>query len=57
MQLHAPNITVTTAHIKSPQFLLALAWWWLPMADVSLPLGSRTVLSLSFSLLTNAALN
>jgi hypothetical protein len=40
--LHTPKITVTTAHIKSSQSSLAVAWWRLPTADVPFPLGSRT---------------
>jgi hypothetical protein len=36
---------------------LAVAWQRIPMADVPLPLGSRTVLGLSYQLLTITAHN
>jgi hypothetical protein len=42
-ELHAPKITVTTAHIKSYQSSLAVGWYRFPTADVPLSLGSRTV--------------
>jgi hypothetical protein len=51
-KLHIPKITVTVAHMKSFQFSLAVALWRLLMADVPLPLGSRTVPVLSYQLLT-----
>jgi hypothetical protein len=50
-ELHTPKITVTTAHIKSSQSSLAVAWYRLPTADVPLTLGSRTRPGLSYQLL------
>jgi hypothetical protein len=35
-ELHTLKITVTTAHIKSSQSSLVVAWQQLPMADVHL---------------------
>jgi hypothetical protein len=35
-ELHTPQITVTTAHMKSSQSSLAVALWRLPTADVLL---------------------
>jgi hypothetical protein len=52
-ELHIPNITVTTAHIKSPQSSLDVAWLRLPTADVPLPLGSWTLPGLSYQLHTS----
>lgn len=37
--LHTSKITVTTAYIRSSQSLLAVAWQWLPIVDVPIPLG------------------
>jgi hypothetical protein len=45
IELHIANITLTTTHVKSS---LAIAWKRLPTVDVSLPLGSQTVYSLSY---------
>jgi hypothetical protein len=56
-QLHTAKITVTVAHIMSSQSSLAIAWQWLPMADIPLPLGSETVLSISYQLLTSHSCN
>jgi hypothetical protein len=42
-ELHTPKITVTTAHIKFSQSSLGIAWLRLPVVDVPLPLGSRTL--------------
>jgi hypothetical protein len=49
----------TTAHMKSSQSSLAVAWWRLPMADVPLPLGSELspASATSFSILTAVILN
>jgi hypothetical protein len=46
-ELHTPKITVTTAHIKSSESSLAVAWQRLSTADVPLPLCSRIVPGLS----------
>jgi hypothetical protein len=40
-ELHTTTITVTTAHIKTSQSSLAVAWYRLPTADVSVSLGQR----------------
>jgi hypothetical protein len=50
-ELHALEIAVTTAHIKSSQSSLAVVWQRLPTVDVPLPLGSRPVPGLSYKLL------
>jgi hypothetical protein len=48
---------VTTEHIKSFQSSLAVAWWRLQMADVSLPFGSRTLPGLIYQLLYSRSCN
>jgi hypothetical protein len=52
-KLHASDIIVTTAHIKSSQSSLVVGWYLFPVADDPLPLGSRTVTSLCYQLLTS----
>jgi hypothetical protein len=51
-ELHTPKITVNTDNIQFSQSSLAVAWYRLPTADIPLPLDSRTVPGLSYSLLT-----
>jgi hypothetical protein len=46
-ELHTTKITVTTVHIKSSQSSLAIAWYWLPTADV--PLGGTCPQSCSLA--------
>jgi hypothetical protein len=53
-ELHIPNASVTTAHIKAS---LAFAWYRLPMVDVPFPLGSRPVPGLNYQLLTSHKCN
>jgi hypothetical protein len=52
-ELNTTKITVTTTHIKPSQSSLAVAWQRLPTADVTLPLGFRTVLGLGYQILTS----
>jgi hypothetical protein len=52
-ELHIPKITVTTAHINSSWSSLAVAWWCLPMVDVSLTLDSQIVPGFSYHIHTS----
>jgi hypothetical protein len=54
---HTSKITITTAHIKSSQYLLAVAFYRLPTADVPLLPELSPVSAISFSLLTTATRN
>jgi hypothetical protein len=55
-ELHTPKITVTTAHIRSSQSSLAVAWWRLINGWCSpysgFPNCPRTVPGLSYQFLT-----
>jgi hypothetical protein len=52
-EFYIPKITVTTAHEKSSQSSLAVAWQRLPNMGVSLSLGSWTLPGLSYQLVTS----
>jgi hypothetical protein len=47
------QFTVTHTHTSVHSHVFtAIAWWWLPMADVPLPVDFRNVPGLSYQLLT-----
>jgi hypothetical protein len=51
------HFTITPTLVSKVTSSLAVAWQRLPTADVPLILGSRTILSLSYQLLTATAHN
>jgi hypothetical protein len=53
-ELHAPKITVTTAHVKASNSSIAVAPCWLPMTDILLCPSFRTPPGLSHHLLTSS---